>query len=364
MISIELQRLEVQGFRNLQPQQIHWAPGLNYLAGGNGAGKTSVLEAIHMLASGKSFRASKARQCLQRGNEGFVLHALWQRTQRDSTPEPLQAGLHWQAGQWRRRMNRIDVKQQAEIARHLPLRALHPQVHQLVSGGPDQRRKLLNWLLFHVEPDFLSMWQGYNRARKQRNELIKTGRAGRELEFWDELYVRFGEGFHQLQQRVFDSWAHILGRRLSVHPDLSVVKVQFYQGWNRNLSLIEVLRQGREQELQQGHSLYGPHRMDIQLHVEGMPARDFLSRGQQKLLAYQMNLSACEWVASQTGAWPILLMDDVQSELDASTLEGLLTDLQQSKVQIVATGVDGGCMKSCWPKLTMFHVEQGRVTAD
>ncbi len=351
-----LNHLHLQGFRNLQEQKIEFRPGLNFFYGDNGAGKTSLLEAVHLLCTGKSFRNSQIRACVQSGRSAFLLHMRWILNGQEH-----QAGIHWEQHEWQRRLNGQDLRQHVDLARQAPCMALHPGTQQLVAAGPEGRRRLHNWLMFHVEPDFMQVWRNFQHARAQRNALLRTRQNGWALQEWTRLYLQAAGQLHDMQQACFQRWQSRLLQRLQSHPELCNVNFRFHPGWAQGESLQESLERNLERDLELGHTHAGPHRMDIRIRCEQTDARDRLSRGQQKLLAYEWVLATVSVVAEHAGHWPLLLLDDLQAELDTENLHWLLHPLQQAEIQILANGLQPADFVNHWPDSSMFHVEQGRV---
>lgn len=356
---MHLNHLHLQGFRNLQAQKIEFQPGLNFFYGDNGVGKTSLLEAVHVLASGKSFRNSPLRHCLQQGQTSFLLQLEW-------IPEgarTYKAGVQWERGQWYRRFNQVTQAHHLQIARHLPCMALHPGTQQLVAGGPEGRRKLFNWLMFHVEPAFIQIWKKFTLAKSQRNSLLRQRKTGWELQEWTRQYLLLAEQLHTVQTQVFEDFQHTTTQRLKRHPVLSRVELRFYPGWSQQESLQDCLQRNQARELEQGHTQCGPHRMDIRIRFDGQEAREWLSRGQQKLMAYEWVLAACSQLAERQGRWPLLLLDDLQAELDENNLQYLLEPIKASGTQVLANGLTAGSLQNLWMDPALFHVKQGTVQA-
>lgn len=354
---MHLNHLHLQGFRNLQAQKIEFLSGLNFFYGPNGAGKTSLLEAVHVLASGKSFRNGQLRHCVQQGHAGFLLQAGWTGTDGKSN----KAGVQWEKGQWQRRFNAVTQEHHLRIARQLPCIALHPGTQQLIAGGPEGRRKLFNWLMFHVEPDFMPIWKRFSTAKSHRNVLLRQQRKGWELDEWTRQYLQVAEQLHAVQKRVFQSFAGHLQNLLKQHPHLASVDIQFYPGWSKQEGLQACLQRSLARDLEQGHTQCGPHRMDLRLRIDNQDAREWLSRGQQKLMAYELVLAAIRDLSDELDQWPVLLLDDMQAELDEGNLQYLLQPIQQSGAQVLANGLEPGLLKHLWSDVALFHVKQGLI---
>jgi DNA replication and repair protein RecF len=246
----------------------------------------------------------------------------------------------------------------AALAELLPLAVIDPDVHNLVAGGPEQRRRYLDWVAFHVEPEFLGDWRRYRRALKQRNAALKGDRAG--IEAWNAEFVELGLRVDAARLAVLDRLIGSLeeqGRALLG----SDVGYEYRSGWATDQGLADALSESLERDLAFGSTQVGPHRADIRLVFDDRQARRLVSRGQQKLLACSMILAATEAVQTELERPMLLLLDDPAAELDPQALDRLLHQVFGLGSQVVATTLDPGALT--FPETpAMFHVEQGNLT--
>ena len=357
-----LERLSLARFRGFDAVELRPAPGINLITGGNGAGKTSLLEAAHLLANGRSFRGRVRDGLVRHGQADLEVFAEW----RERAGRSRRAGLRHSGRDWQARLDSEPVGSLAELCAALAVLSFEPGSHALIAGGSEQRRQFLDWALFHVEPDFLPIWRRYARALKQRNALLKTRPRPELLLPWDRELVEAGEPVTRMRALYLAQFEPLLAQTAALYlPELGALRLEFLPGWRRDeQSLGEALAQARERDLLLGHSGTGPHRSDWRVEFERLPGRNALSRGQEKLLALSCVLAQGRAYADARGEWPIIALDDLASELDHAHQQRVLSDLATSGAQILLTGTEpppGLAAIDLRP--TRFHVERGGVRA-
>lgn len=183
-------RLTAAGLRRFESVTIEPAAGLNLITGDNGAGKTSLLEALHLMAYGRSFRGRVRDGLVRTGSDAVEIFVEWRE---GPDARHRRAGLRHTGQTWVGRLDGENVAQLGELCAALAVVSFEPGSHALVTGGGEPRRRFVDWGLFHVEPDFLPLWRRYARALKQRNALLKSGAGGQQLDAWDHELAEAGE---------------------------------------------------------------------------------------------------------------------------------------------------------------------------
>lgn len=348
---MSLDRLQIRNFRNLAAVDLDPDPGLNWFHGENGAGKTSVLEAIHMLARGRSFRTVAAAPLIQNGTETCTIVA-W------SGNPPAALGVERGRRRWRGRIGGVECQRISEFARRLPLVLIEPASHRIVEGAPDARRAFLDWGMFHVEHDYLDNWRSYARLLRQRNAALKRRAANQLLAALEEPMAMAAIEIDRRRESYVSNLAGVLIELVGeLEFRMPVLAVEYRPGQPRDGSLAECWRHARAADRDRGHTRHGPHRAELELLADGEPAAMRLSRGQQKLLSVLLILAQGRMLKDSAGTTPLLLLDDPVSELDRTHLERLLDWVAREVFQVWATAVTeppGGAWKR-------FHVEQGGV---
>jgi len=361
-------RLQLRNFRRFGEAGLEPGPGLNLVLGANGAGKTTVLEALHLMAYGRSFRGRVRDGLVRHEAEALEVFVEWEQADAVGVPALRRAGLRHSGDAWTGRLDGRDVPQLGELCAALAVVTFDPGSHALISGAADNRRRFMDWGLFHVEHDFLLPWRRYARALRQRNALLKSGGSNAQLDAWDhelaeagELLTGFREGYlAALEPRLLD-----VAARLSA--SLPLQGLEFQPGWRRHeLSLADALLLGRDRDRALGYTGVGPHRADWRLRLAGLPGREALSRGQTKLAALAMLLAQAADFAARRRHWPVMALDDLPSELDRDHQHRVLAFLEaQPGVQVLVTATELPAVLAGHTALPIhvFHVEQGQIRA-
>ena len=361
-------RLDLRNVRNVDDASLELGPGLNLFVGDNGAGKTSVLEALHLMAYGRSFRGRVRDGLIRRGQDALEVYAEWQ----DAARHPgitRRAGLRHSGQDWSGRLDGADVAQLGDLCAALKVVTVEPGSHSLISGSSEIRRRFLDWGLFHVEQDFLVQWRRYARALRQRNALLKSGVGGSQLDAWDHELVDAAlpldtrrEAYLQRLQIAVQAVAQ------QVAPALGAPELVFLPGWRRQeLSLADALIVARDRDRAAGHTSVGPHRADWRIRFDDRPDQSLLSRGQAKQSALCCLLAQARDCADRfEGRWPVIALDDLASELDRHHQRQVLAYLQDAGAQVLITGTE---RPNHWPddileNAVTFHVEHGVVRPD
>jgi DNA replication and repair protein RecF len=344
--------LQAGNFRNLDGLDLRPHPRLNYLWGENGAGKTSVLEALVVLSRGRSFRTTQSVELV--GPQGPAFHVFAEVEDEQGARRRL--GLERAGKHWRGRIDGQDLAQLSQLTRCLPLVLMEPDSHLLVNGPPEVRRKYLDWGMFHVEHGFLATWRHYSKALKQRNAALRTGQEGL-LDSLDAVLAEHGAQLGDLRRRHVRALAgHINAVMEEIGERFGPIELDYQDGWSEE-SYLAALQKNRRRDLERGQTGKGPHRADLALLAAGQAARVRLSRGEQKALAAALLLTQAEILAAN-GSRPVLLLDDLVSEFDEKHFADVLERAWASGAQLWLTGTQRPALAH---EHRMFHVKQGAV---
>ncbi|HZH42981.1 MAG TPA: DNA replication/repair protein RecF [Lysobacter sp.] len=353
-------RLDLRDLRRFAELRLDPAPGLNLLTGDNGAGKTSVLEALHLMAYGRSFRGRVRDGLVRSGAAALQVFVEWVE---QASGRPRRAGLRHGGQDWSGRLDGADVAQLSELCAALAVVTFEPGSHALVSGGAEHRRRYLDWGLFHVEHEFLPQWRRYARALKQRNALLKGHGGDAQLDAWDRELAEAGEAIARHRQAYLDALAPGIDRLArELAPTLGGVQIEHSPGWRRDeLPLVDALLLARDRDRASGHTSVGPHRGDWRLAFGALPGREALSRGQAKLTALAALLAQAGHYAGHRGEWPVIALDDLASELDPTHQARVLQHLAANRAQVFVTGTQPPAGLDGIGAVARFHVEHGSV---
>ncbi len=366
-------RLDIHQLRRFDHVQIRPGPGLNLFTGDNGAGKTSVLEALHLMAYGRSFRGRVRDGLVRAGQPALEVFVEWEERSTSVPVDPdsvapvgrqRKAGMRHSGQDWSGRLDGNPVTHLGELCAALAVVTFEPGSHALITGAADLRRRYLDWGLFHVEHRFLDTWRRYSRALKQRNALLKTRAPLSQLDTWDHELADAGEPLTRFRQTYLDTLQPGFTDLLAeLAPALGDCRLEYVPGWRRDeMPLADALLVARDRDLQSGFTSVGPHRADWRIDFGGIPGRDALSRGQAKLTAMSALLAQAGQFAADTGEWPVIALDDLASELDRSHQGRVLARLVASGAQVFITGTEvSPALEACGYAFTRFHVEHGDV---
>lgn len=361
-----LTRLDAHAIRNLEAVRLSDIGRVSILYGLNGSGKTSLLEAIHMLAMARSFRASSARSVISHGRSACTVYGEVARG-----PASGVLGL----GVQRERSGLATLKVGGQVVRTvsslvaaLPVRVINADSFQLLLGPPGGRRQFLDWGAFHVEQEFFDAWKRFQRCIKQRNALLRRDRLiHKEVAAWTRDLAAAGEVLSGYRRRYFERLVpafHDVAAALL--PECPGIVLRYRRGWDESLSYAEALASTTATDREQGYTHVGPQRADVVVTADGHGAAETLSRGQQKLVVCALTL-AQGLVLGGSGR-PMrctYLIDDLPSELDAVHVRRVCEQLERIGGQVFVTCIDPGAMSGLWPATNepprLFHVEQGRV---
>jgi DNA replication and repair protein RecF len=348
-----LLELGVSNLRCIEHAELSLTPAVTLIWGGNGSGKTSLLEAMFLLGRGRSFRTRNNARLIRRGQAHLRV------TGRVSGPagQETRVGFEASRDETVARIGGRATQSLTELTQAFPVQAIDPGVHRLVEEGGYRRRRWMDWAVFHVEPQFMSLWLRYSRALRQRNAALRSDAA--QADVWDPELARLGEGIAEARGRFMDRLVPYWRAVVSALSGLEV-ELHYLRGWSQGQSLIEALAASRPLDEARQLTHAGPHRADVSLRLEGRAAREVLSRGQQKLVAAALMLAQLRLLQDTTQTVSTLLLDDPAAELDGEHLERFIEQVRGLRSQLVVTSLQAESRLFGAPDRT-FHMRQGRV---
>ncbi len=364
---MRLERLRLNNMRRFDALDFEPGPGLNLITGNNGAGKTTILEAAHLMAYGRSFRGRVRDGLIRSGSADLDVFIEWTEASAGALDgmRTRRAGLRHSGADWEGRLDGESVGQIAELCAAFAVITFEPGSHALITAGAESRRRYLDWGLFHVEPAFLRHWQRYSRALKQRNAVLKRSGDARQLAAWDSELAQSGELLTESRNIYLAALAPLVrAMAAELAPQLGDVEMEYLPGWRRaDMSLGDALMLMRDRDLASGHTSVGPHRADWRLGYGRLPGREALSRGQAKLAALSALFAQAQHFAGCAGEWPVFALDDLASELDRDHQGRVLDRLATTGAQVLLTGTEMPAAFQTIPReCEVFHVEHGQLT--
>ena len=349
---MKFEQLQLQDFRCLPAVELKFEFGLNLIHGPNGSGKTSIIEALHLLVNKRSFRTQRWNQLVRRDSS----QALAVANVADDKEQ------HWRIAALIRNSelqmkcgDENDPKRQ-QLLKDFPSVLLEPRHGVDFFHEAEARRRWVDETVFHVEHSFLNAWSTFQRALQQRNAALSSRDA--TFSYWTDTFITAAEVLDSVRRPVFEQlnqhFQHVhsaLGNYLL--GDISMV---WRPGWNTEEGLSAHLERTADGERRKGHTLAGPQRADVALQTEEGVAKDWLSRGQQKLVALMVKLAQVALMIER-GHSPVVLWDDWQSELSTETQEAALALLRRFQVQVIMTSPHDSWPTSLAAPGMMFHVK-------
>nr|WP_255575681.1 DNA replication/repair protein RecF [Caproiciproducens faecalis] len=347
--------MEAENYRNIRRCVIIPQNGINIIYGKNAQGKTNLLEAVWLFTGGRSFRGAKDADLILQGEAGAKLSLEFFSGERVQTAE-----ITIENGRRSAALNGIPQKNASGLVGKFFSVIFSPEHIALVREGPSQRRDFIDAALCQIKPGYAALLARYNRTLNQRNTLLKDIPRHAELmdtlEIWDEKLASYGE-------------AVVLGRMDYIHKIREPVK-EIYAGISQHTETIDLtyqksaenlktaLKASRREDVALGHTSVGPHRDDMDISIDQRCARSFGSQGQKRSAVLALKLAEAEMLYRQTGERPVILLDDVMSELDSGRQDYLLNHL--NSCQVFITCCEPGAIKQL-REGALFEMDSGTL---
>lgn len=362
-----VEELTLKDYRNYRNQRVTFSRSLNYVVGANGEGKTNMLEALYLLATTKSHRMVSEKDLVRTKSDFFYLSCRLHDVRLGTTVE-----LGYSLSQKRKaaKISGVPVTRISDLIGVLNVVLFAPEDLELVKGPPSGRRRFLDVLLSQVDKVYFSLLQQYARVLAQRNECLKAIQTGRlktsDLEPWTVQFIDLALKISRRRYRAVaflkDEFARLATQINQSKESLSIDYIPSLALESTDQAAHDQLRRLLTQEIKRGTTLCGPHRDDLKFTINSLPAADYASQGQQRTAVLALKLSELAYMRSIRGEFPVLLLDDVLSELDASRRAALVEVLSQD-VQSIITGTDLNDLSTIHLKgdYQVIGIEQGKV---
>ena len=358
---MKIKSLKLKNYRNYDLLKLDFDDAANIFYGDNAQGKTNILEAVYLSGTTKSHRGTKDRDLIQFGNEESHIEAVVEKK-----------GIEYQLDMHLKKnspkgiaVNKIPLRKASELFGIINFVFFSPEDLNIIKDGPSERRRFIDMELSQLDRVYLSDLYNYNRIVNQRNHLLKdmgnSGKIADTLDIWDLQLVQFGnkiiERRKEFIKQVNEIISFIHKKLTGSREDIQVI----YEPSNGSLALEQALIKNRDRDLRIKSTSVGPHRDDICLLTGDLDIRRFGSQGQQRTAALSLKLSEIELVKQAINDTPVLLLDDVLSELDKHRQNYLLDSINDIQTLITCTGVED-FVNHRFSINKVFHVHEGQVT--
>ena len=355
--------ISLQNFRNYKEAEISFAKGINILYGENAQGKTNVVEAIYMLATTKSHRGSFDKEIISFDeDESHISATLVKKETEHRIDMHLRKNKNKQIA-----IDRLPIRRSGELMGLLNTIIFSPEDLSIIKSGPAERRRFMDMELCQLSRIYFSDLSDYNRVLNQRNNLLRQlsfDKSGQDmLPVWDEQLVKYGLSIIRERERFINILNEIIKK---VHGTLTGGKEELSIVYAKNAeeeTIADILLAKRDTDIRYQRTQKGPHRDDLEFMIGGMNVRRYGSQGQQRTVALSLKLAEIELVKSMVDDTPILLLDDVMSELDAGRRDALLDAIKETQTIITCTGYDDFIKKQMEIN-RIYKVTAGTITVE
>ena len=335
-----IESIELKNFRNYEELSMEFDKRTNILYGDNAQGKTNILEAVYMSGTSKSHKGSKDREMIRFGMDECHIKTIV--SKKDI---PYRIDIHLKKNRPKGiAVNGIPIKKASELFGIVNIVAFSPEDLNIIKSGPQERRRFIDLELCQLDKLYVYNLVNYNKALNQRNQLLKDLAFRPDLmdtlDVWDMQLVEYGKKLIERRESFIKSLDVVISE---IHGKLTGEKEElhiFYEPSCKKEELEELLKRNRERDIRQKMTNGGPHRDDISFYVKENDLRKYGSQGQQRTAALSLKLAEIEIVKKIIGDDPILLLDDVLSELDSKRQNHLLNNINDTQTIITCTGLD------------------------
>lgn len=345
--------LNVTNLRCLETVEYEPAPGINLIWGANGSGKTSLLEAVALIGLGKSFLTNRATDLVRTGSVAMNVRA---RTVGEDGLASV-VNLRKEGGETHITLDGISVLAASVLARHLPLMVLNSKAADLLTESPANRRALIDRTMFHVEQSYGEIWKQYRQVLRHRNQLVRTARR-EELGYWNQQLATLSVDIDTARRTVVKA----INAKLSAGTyflNLGELSFAYHPGWNESTPLVDQLDAAWPRDCQVGYTTLGSHRGDLALRANGRSVIRRLSRGQAKFVVSVVLVALAEFMRTETGCVPIMLIDDLAAELDDNNRYKIVDMICSLNTQALFTAINPTDLPLATEQAqSLFHVEQ------
>ncbi|MCL1808649.1 MAG: DNA replication/repair protein RecF [Clostridiales bacterium] len=353
---MHIREVEIVNFRNYKEEKIKFHEKLNVFTGGNAQGKTNILESIYISSMGRSFRSGKDSEMIKIGESFCKSKVVALRGGEEITVEiaitSKEKGV---------KINNAKIKKSSELAENVLIVVFSPEDLRIVQGDPERRRRFMDRELSQIKPSYYSDLSSYKRVLTQRNALLKDRNANKvDFEVWDEKMVDHGSRIIKKREIFVDKINTISGK---IHSEITNGKESLKVLYDCSVSpdsFLDALKDNFKKDILRGNTETGPHRDDLEIRANGMDIRRFGSQGQQRTAALSLKLAEINIIKEETGESPVLLLDDVLSELDGERQNFLIKSLKNVQIFLTAAEISNRVFEKL-PDGYTFYVDSGSV---
>lgn len=354
-----VKKLKLLGFRNYKSEEFEFAPGTNILYGNNAQGKTNALEALYLFSIGKSFRTQQDRELINFSENFTRICVEFEDKIRANEIEILVR----RDRKKQIKINDIPISKMGDLIGKFAVILFSPDELNLTKGSPNARRRFLDIAISQMRPKYYHILRRYNKVLEQRNNLIKKMRVSpdekaKETFFvWNEKLAEYGMAIIDYRKSFVEKLNEYAKK---IHFEISGEEflIKYKPAFSSKEEFYQKLENSIEKEIEQGFTLYGPHRDDIDILTEGKDIKTYGSQGQHRSAVLSLKLAQADIVFEDLGEYPVLLLDDIMSELDSDRRSYLVEKIKDKQVIITCTDADELATEV---KPNLIHIQNGKI---
>ena len=360
-----IKKLQLKNFRNYREEEVVFSENISLIYGENAQGKTNIVEALYLFATGKSHRTKNINELIRYGEIYFDITLFFEENNYEQTLE-----IRYEKGKGKQLLiNEVKKDRMSDLLGVVPSVLFAPESLLYVKGSPGERRKILDIVLCQSSKKYLSELQRYNKIIKNKNILLRDLQTGvkqhEQLEVWNESQAKAGASIIFERDILITSLEKRMNRLLQGISDgreRISLKYKTLENEDQTIyeALIQAIRKNTNREIEQGSCLIGPHRDDLEIYVNQRNSRVYCSQGQQRSVALALNIAILEELEDKMGKAPILLLDDVMSELDEKR-QRYLFDVIDSRQTIITTTEKSKFENAGQRMISYIQVKDGRI---
>ncbi len=356
---MHVKKLELTGFRNYKSEEFEFLPATNILYGNNAQGKTNALEALYLFSFGKSFRTQQDRELINFAENFTRLSVEFEDNKRSNTIEiVIRRDRKKQI-----KVNGVAICAISDLIGKFSVVLFSPDELNLTKGSPNARRRFLDIALSQMRPKYYHILRRYNKVLEQRNDLIKKLRfspdssAKETLFVWNEKLSEYGMALIEYRKKFVEK-LHEFSKQIHYEICDENFEIRYKAAFNTKEEFKNKLDASLEKEIEQGFTMYGPHRDDLEIVTEGKDIKVYGSQGQHRSAVLALKLAQADMMFDDSGEYPVLLLDDIMSELDSKRRQYLVNKIKDKQVIITCTDADEvGIGKNA----NLIHIEDGKI---
>lgn len=363
---MEVKSLRLRNFRNYSDETVEFAPRTNLIYGDNAQGKTNILEAVYMAANGRSHRAKSDSQMIKFGEEYAQISLEFADMHRTYK---IIIGL-LPNGKKSVKINNVPINKLSVLVNYLNVVMFSPEDLELVKGSPQQRRRFMDTAISSLSPRYMSELVSYHKALAQKNNLLRAARSGRTraaetIDIWNMQLAASGVRIMRERSAFLKG---IAAAAMPVHNEIAgcglvleyapSIDEEILSGENAESRFMARLEEVKEREIENGSSLYGIQRDEIKFFVGGNEAKIYASQGQQRTIVLCLKLALTEYIKAKRDEYPVLLFDDIMSELDEKHRSYLAEKIRDKQVLLTCTD------KEETGAAAFIHISNGRAECE